>query len=29
MGWAMAWLREAGIIETNPVILAKFAIMWG
>jgi hypothetical protein len=28
MGWARAWLREAGIIETNPVRLAKFAIMW-
>ena len=24
----MAWLREVGIIETNPVALTKFALMW-
>jgi hypothetical protein len=28
MGWAMAWLRETGIIETNPVTLDKFSLMW-
>jgi len=28
MGWAMAWLREAGIIETNPARLTQFALMW-
>jgi hypothetical protein len=28
MGWAMAWLRDAGIIETNPVTLTEFALMW-
>jgi hypothetical protein len=28
MGWAMAWLRETGIIEMNPVTLAQFAWMW-
>jgi len=28
MGWAMAWLRETGIIETNPETLAKLSLMW-
>jgi hypothetical protein len=28
MGWAMGWLREAGIIETNLATLDKFALMW-
>jgi hypothetical protein len=28
MGWAMAWLKDAGIIETNPAILTQFALMW-
>jgi len=28
MGWAMAWLRETGIIETNPVTLAELSLMW-
>ncbi len=28
MGWAMAWLKEVGIIETNPVTLANFASRW-
>lgn len=28
MGWAMAWLKEAGLIETNPAILSQFASMW-
>ncbi len=27
-GWAMAWLRETGIIETNPATLDEFALMW-
>jgi hypothetical protein len=27
-GWTIAWLREAGIIETNPAILTQFALMW-
>jgi len=28
LGWAMAWLREAGIIERNPARLALFSLMW-
>lgn len=28
MGWAMAWLKDAGILETNPAILTQFALMW-
>jgi hypothetical protein len=28
MGWAMAWLRETGIIETNPATLDLFSLMW-
>ena len=28
MGWAMAWLRETGIIETNPATLAELSWMW-
>jgi len=28
MGWSMAWLKETGIIETNPVTLALFSSMW-
>jgi len=28
MGWAMAWLKEVGIIEKNPVTLARFSLMW-
>jgi len=28
MGWAMAWLKEAGIIETNPATLFEFSLMW-
>jgi hypothetical protein len=28
MGWAMAWLRETGIIETNPATLDLFSMMW-
>jgi hypothetical protein len=27
-GWATAWLREVGIIETNPVTLDLFSMMW-
>lgn len=27
-GWATAWLREAGIIEKNPVTLDLFSMMW-
>jgi hypothetical protein len=28
MGWAMAWLKDVGIIELNPVRLMEFAVMW-
>ena len=28
MGWAMAWLKDVGITETNPVRLDRFALMW-
>jgi len=28
LGWAMAWLRETGIIETNPATLDLFSLMW-
>jgi hypothetical protein len=28
MGWAMAWLKETGIIEMNPVTLAQLSMMW-
>lgn len=28
LGWAMAWLREIGIIETNPVNLCLLSLMW-
>ncbi|MCX5842248.1 MAG: hypothetical protein NT022_00600 [Deltaproteobacteria bacterium] len=28
MGWAMAWLKETGNLETNPALLAQFALMW-
>jgi hypothetical protein len=27
-GWAMAWLRETGIIELNPARLTQLALMW-
>lgn len=27
-GWAMAWLREIGIIETNPATLDLFSLIW-
>lgn len=27
-GWAMAWLRQTGIIETNPLTLTQFSCMW-
>jgi hypothetical protein len=27
-GWAMAWLKEVGILETNPVELSRFSLMW-
>lgn len=28
IGWAMAWLRSAGIVELNPAKLMQFAVMW-
>ena len=28
MGWSMAWLREIGILVTNPSILSRFSLMW-
>jgi hypothetical protein len=28
MGWAMAWLRDVGIKELNPVRLTQFSLLW-
>ena len=28
MGWAMAWLRDVGIKELNPVRLTQFSMLW-
>jgi hypothetical protein len=28
MAWAMSWLTESGINETNPVQSFEFAMMW-
>jgi hypothetical protein len=28
MFWALSWLKEIGIIETNPIRLFQFACMW-
>lgn len=28
LGWARAWLKEAGIMDNNPVRLVKLSLMW-